>query len=53
MSRGFPTAVADALSAGHVVLVTFAKLEFPSGTTLRSQLYWYIYMGWAGLVRYW
>ena len=32
MSRGFPTAVADALSAGHVVLVTFAKLEFPSGT---------------------
>ena len=32
MSRGFPTAVATALSAGHVVLVTFAKLEFPSGT---------------------
>ncbi|MDB2593424.1 hypothetical protein N9Y08_07060 [Paracoccaceae bacterium] len=32
MSRGFPTAVADALNAGHVVLVTFAKLEFPSGT---------------------
>jgi len=32
VSRGFPTAVADALSAGHVVLVTFAKLEFPSGT---------------------
>ena len=33
MSRGFPTAVADALSADHVALVTFAKLEFPSGTT--------------------
>tara|TARA_R110000796_G_scaffold87669_2_gene188997 strand:- start:1270 stop:1902 length:633 start_codon:yes stop_codon:yes gene_type:complete len=32
MSRAFPTAVATALSAGHVVLVTFAKLEFPSGT---------------------
>ena len=32
MSRGFPAAVATALSAGHVVLVTFAKLEFPSGT---------------------
>ena len=32
MSRGFPTAVANALSAGHVALVTFAKLEFPSGT---------------------
>ena len=32
MSRGFPTAVATALSAGHVALVTFAKLEFPSGT---------------------
>jgi len=32
VSRGFPTAVATALSAGHVVLVTFAKLEFPSGT---------------------
>jgi len=32
MSRGFPTAVANAFSANHVVLVTFAKLEFPSGT---------------------
>lgn len=32
MSRGFPTAVATALSAGHVVLITFAKLDFPSGT---------------------
>ena len=32
MSRGFPSAVLTALSAQHVVLVTFAKLEFPSGT---------------------
>ena len=32
MSRGFPSAVLDALSAQHVVLVTFTKLEFPSGT---------------------
>jgi len=32
MSRAFPSAVATALSAGHVVLVTFAKLAFPSGT---------------------
>jgi hypothetical protein len=32
MSRGFPSAVLDALSAQHVALVTFAKLEFPSGT---------------------
>jgi hypothetical protein len=32
MSRGFPSSVLDALSAQHVSLVTFAKLEFPSGT---------------------
>ena len=32
MSRGFPTAVANALSAGHVSLITFCKLAFPSGT---------------------
>ena len=32
MSRGFPSAVLTALSSGHVALVTFAKLEFPSGT---------------------
>lgn len=32
MSRGFPSAVLTALSAQHVALVTFAKLEFPSGT---------------------
>jgi hypothetical protein len=32
VSRGFPTAVANALSAGHVSLITFCKLAFPSGT---------------------
>lgn len=32
MSRGFPSNVLTALSAQHVVLVTFAKIEFPSGT---------------------
>lgn len=32
MSRGFPAAVLTALSSQHVALVTFAKLEFPSGT---------------------
>ena len=32
MSRGFPSAVLTALSQGHVALVTFAKLQFPSGT---------------------
>jgi len=32
MSRGFPTAVANALAEQNVALVSFAKLEFPSGT---------------------
>ena len=32
MSRGFPSDVLTALSSEHVALVTFAKLEFPSGT---------------------
>ena len=32
MSRGFPTAVATALAQQNVAIVTFAKLEFPSGT---------------------
>lgn len=32
MSRGFPTAVSTALAQNHVSIVTFAKLEFPSGT---------------------
>lgn len=32
MSRGFPSSVLTALSAQHVALVTFAKLQFPSGT---------------------
>lgn len=32
MSRGFSPAVADALAAGHVRLLSFAKLEFSSQT---------------------
>ena len=32
MRRGSPAAVLTALSSQHVSLVTFAKLEFPSGT---------------------
>jgi len=32
MSRGFPANVATALAQQHVSIVTFAKLEFPSGT---------------------
>lgn len=32
MSRGLPAAVATALAQPHVSIVTFAKLEFPSGT---------------------
>jgi hypothetical protein len=32
MSRGFPALVATALAQQHVAIVTFAKLEFPSGT---------------------
>lgn len=32
MSRGFPSTVLTALSAQHVVLVTFVKIEFASGT---------------------
>jgi hypothetical protein len=32
VSRGFPSDVLTALSSEHVALVTFAKLEFPSGT---------------------
>ena len=32
MSRGFPADVATALAQQHVAIVTFAKLEFPSGT---------------------
>ena len=32
MSRGFPTNVATALAQQHVGIVTFSKLEFPSGT---------------------
>ena len=32
MSRGFPADVATALAQQHVAIVSFAKLEFPSGT---------------------
>tara|TARA_R110002073_G_scaffold1337_4_gene9305 strand:+ start:2070 stop:2702 length:633 start_codon:yes stop_codon:yes gene_type:complete len=32
VSRGFPTAVSTALAQQHVSIVSFAKLEFPSGT---------------------
>ena len=32
MSRGLSSAVETALSQQHVAIVTFAKLEFPSGT---------------------
>jgi len=32
MSRGFPANVATALAQQHVAIVSFAKLEFPSGT---------------------
>jgi len=32
VSRGFPTAVANALATSYVSMVTFAKLEFPNGT---------------------
>ncbi len=32
MSRGFPTNVLNALSAQHVALVSFAELQFSSGT---------------------
>ena len=32
MTRGLPTAVETALAQPYVSIVTFAKLEFPSGT---------------------
>ena len=51
MSRGFPSAVLTALSSDHVALVTFAKLEFPSGTLyLHNSLGTYTWGGqdWLG-----
>lgn len=51
MSRGFPSSVLTALSSDHVALVTFAKLEFPSGTLyLHNSLGTYTWGGndWLG-----
>ena len=51
MSRGFPSNVLTALSSNHVALVTFAKLEFPSGTLyLHNSLGTYTWGGndWLG-----
>ena len=51
MSRGFPSNVLTALSSDHVALVTFAKLEFPSGTLyLHNSLGTYTWGGndWLG-----
>jgi len=52
MSRGFPAAVATALAQQHVAIVSFAKLEFPSGTVyLHNSLGMYTWGGqdWLGV----
>lgn len=52
MSRGFPAAVATALAQQNVAIVTFAKLEFPSGTVyLQNSLGSYTWGGqeWLGV----
>ena len=52
MSRGFPSNVLTALSAEHVVLVTFAELQFPSGTVyLHNSIGTYTWGGqdWLGV----
>ena len=52
MSRGFPAAVATALAQQNVAIVTFAKLEFPSGTVyLHNSLGSYTWGGqeWLGV----
>jgi hypothetical protein len=52
MSRGFPAAVATALAQQNVAIVTFAKLEFPSGTLyLHNSLGSYTWGGqeWLGV----
>ena len=52
MSRGFPTAVATALAQQNVAIVTFAKLEFPSGDVyLHNSLGSYTWGGqeWLGV----
>jgi len=44
MSRGFPANVATALAQQHVAIVSFAKLEFPSGTVyLHNSLGTYVW----------
>lgn len=44
MSRGFPVDVATALAQQHVAIVSFAKLEFPSGTVyLHNSLGTYVW----------
>ena len=52
MSRGFPADVATALAQQHVAIVSFAKLEFPSGTVyLHNSLGTYTWGGqdWLGV----
>ena len=52
MSRGFPAAVATALAQQNVAIVTFSKLEFPSGTVyLHNSLGSYTWGGqeWLGV----
>jgi len=52
MSRGFPAAVATALAQQNVAIVTFAKLEFPSGIVyLHNSLGSYTWGGhdWLGV----
>jgi len=52
MSRGFPDDVATALAQQNVAIVTFAKLEFPSGTVyLHNSLGSYTWGGhdWLGV----
>ena len=52
MSRGFPASVATALAQQNVAIVTFAKLEFPSGTVyLHNSLGSYTWGGhdWLGV----
>ena len=52
MSRGFPSNVLTALSSQHVALVTFAELQFPSGTVyLHNSIGTYTWGGhdWLGV----
>lgn len=52
MSRGFPSTVATALTQQHVMLVTFAKLDFPSGAVyLHNSIGTYTWGGqdWLGV----